>query len=95
MPVAPQEVLAIESTEAFTNGYANIREGRGVTDQVDNLIHDLSRRLDCLGRYDQYIANADGQPDVQTFWRRAKAQDQMNIEQLKLLVAPHLQYDRF
>jgi hypothetical protein len=36
----------------------HIGETHGVADHNHDLIHDLSKRLDALWRYDQYIANA-------------------------------------
>ncbi|MGH7944905.1 MAG: hypothetical protein ACREH8_02525 [Opitutaceae bacterium] len=38
---------------------------------------------------DQYIANADGQIDLQNFWRELKQQEQENVDELKKLVAEH------
>jgi hypothetical protein len=55
----------------------------------------LSRRLDGVWRYDQYIANADGLADLQKFWRNVKAQEQENIQQLKKLLAQHVQTNCF
>jgi hypothetical protein len=51
-----------------------------------DLIHDLGRRLGCLWQYDRCIANADGHPELQAFWRDAKWQEQRSIEQLKKLI---------
>ena len=53
------------------------------------MIHELSRRLDCLWRYDQYIANADGNENLHKFWREVKAQETKNIDQLKKFIAEH------
>jgi hypothetical protein len=51
----------------------------------------LSRRLDGVWRYDQYIANADGQADLQKLWRDVKAQELENIQLLKKLLTAHVQ----
>jgi len=75
--------------------YEHLGESRGIEDHDHDLIHDLSRRLDCLWRYDQYISNAGGRPDIQEFWRGAKAQDQQNIDQLKKLIKQHVQSNCF
>ena len=56
---------------------------------------ELSRRLDCLWRYDQYIANAGGRDELQEFWRGAKSQDQRNIDQIKKLIRQHVQSNCF
>lgn len=75
--------------------YAHLGETRGMADHDHDLIHDLSRRLDCLWRYDQYIANADGQPELQAFWRDAKSQERQSIDQLKQLIKQHIQGNCF
>lgn len=59
------------------------------------LIHQLSRRLDALWRYDQYIANADGREKLQKFWRDMKAQEQENISKLNKLVAEEVKLGCF
>lgn len=71
--------------------YAHLGETRGVADHDHDLIHDLSRRLDCLWRYDQYLANAEGLPELQEFWGSVKSQEQANIDRLKSLVTQHVQ----
>jgi hypothetical protein len=71
--------------------YAHLGATRGMADHDHDLIHDLSRRLDCLWRYDQYIANADGQPGLQKFWRDAKSQEQKSIDHLKQLIKQHIE----
>jgi hypothetical protein len=75
--------------------YEHIGETRGCADHDHDLVHELSRRLDGVWRYDQYIANADGQSDLQGFWRTVKAQEQVNIQQLKKLLAQHVQGNCF
>ncbi len=72
-------------------GFEHIGESRGCENHDHDLVHELSRRLDCLWRYDQYIANADDQTDLQKFWRDVKAQENKNIEQLKRLITQHVQ----
>lgn len=75
--------------------YEHIGETRGCADHDHDLVHELSRRLDGLWRYDQYIANANGLHDLQTFWRGVKAQEQENIKQVKKLIALHIQTNCF
>lgn len=60
-----------------------------------DLIHDLSRRLDALGRYDQYIANADDRPDLQTFWREVQTQEAHNIQRSNELIRREILHDCF
>ena len=59
----------------------HIGETAGCEDHDHDLIHDLSKRLDALWRYDQYIANAEGRPALQALWsvRRMK---QVIIEEI-------------
>lgn len=52
----------------------HIGETCGSADHDRDLVHELSKRLDALWRYDQYIANADGHADLQEFWRGVKRQ---------------------
>ena len=73
----------------------HIGETAGCADHDHDLIHELSKRLDALWRYDQYIANADGQPDLQSFWRDMKSQEQSNIDRLKELVAQEVRKNCF
>ena len=61
----------------------HIGETCGVADHDHDLIHDLSKRLDALWRYDQYIANAEGKPALQDIWRDIKAQEIDNINRMK------------
>lgn len=68
---------------------AHIGETHGAADHDHDMIHELSKRLDALWRYDQYIANADGIPQLQEFWSDMKTQGQENIERLKELIAEH------
>jgi hypothetical protein len=75
--------------------YEHLGETRGMEDHDHDLIHDLSRRLDCVWRFDQYIANAAGRPEIQEFWRNSKTQEQKSIEQLKKLIKQHVQSNCF
>jgi len=77
------------------NEYVHLGETRGMEDHDHDLIHDLSRRLDCLWRFDQYIANAENLPELQAFWRDVKLQEQKNIAQLKKLIRQHVQNNCF
>jgi len=75
--------------------YEHFGETRGIEDHDHDLIHDLSRRLDRLWRYDQYVANAGGRPDLQEFLRGAKTQGQRNIDQRKKMIKQHIQSNCF
>ncbi len=60
-----------------------------------DLIHDLSRRLDALGRYDQYIANAADRPDLQAFWIEVRTHESHHIQRLNELIRCEIQHDCF
>ncbi|HEY0945492.1 MAG TPA: hypothetical protein VGD81_09490 [Opitutaceae bacterium] len=74
---------------------AHIGETQGAADHDHDMIHELSKRLDAVWRYDQYIFNAEGNPDLQRFWRDLKRQDQENVRRLKELVAEHCKKNCF
>lgn len=73
----------------------HIGETQGAADHDHDMIHELSKRLDALWRMDQYIANAEGQINLQNFWRELKRQEQQNVDRLKKLVAEHCASDCF
>jgi hypothetical protein len=77
-------------TLAVEKGLKHVGETCGCADHDHDLIHELSRRLDALWRYDQYIANADRHSKVQKFFEEVKTQEQKNIERLKQLVAEEI-----
>lgn len=69
----------------------HIGETKGCEDHDHDLIHELSKKLDSLWRYDQYIANADGKPDVQALWRDLKSQCKSDVQRLKQLIGGEIQ----
>jgi hypothetical protein len=75
--------------------YQFIGKTRGAEDHDFDLIHELDKRLEALWHYDQYIANADGHPNLQEFWRDLKAQEQKNVKRLKELVAGEVKANCF
>lgn len=64
----------------------HLGETRGCSDHDHDLVHELSRRLDAIWRYDQYIANADWRDQLREFWVDMKCQEQENIIRLKQLL---------
>lgn len=64
----------------------HIGETCGCADHDHDLVHDLSKRLDALWRYDQYIANAEGKPALQELWRTFKRQEIDNIKRVKQMI---------
>lgn len=73
----------------------HIGETAAIADHDHDLVHELSKRIDAVWRYDQYIANAEGNADLQAFWRSLKKQDQENVAKLKALVASEVNKDCF
>lgn len=67
----------------------HIGETRGIADHDHDMIHELSKRLDAVWRFDQYIANASEYDELRAFWAKLKEQEMENVEQLKHLVARH------
>jgi len=62
---------------------------RGIANHDYDMIHELGKRLDSLWKFDIYIANAEGDEQLQNFWSQLKIQEADNIAQLKKLVALH------
>ena len=73
----------------------HLGETCGCADHDHDLVHDLSRRLDALWRYDQYIANAEWRDEIAQVWRDAKAQEQQAIQRLKQLIKQEVRNDCF
>ena len=71
--------------------YEYLGETAGCPDHVHDLIHELSKKLDALWRYDQYIANAEGCPDIQALWHDFKRQGQADVQRLKNLIAAEIE----
>lgn len=82
-------------TLAAEKSLEHIGESRGCANHDHDLVHELSQRLDAYWRYDQYIANAEGKPELQKFWRDLKSQESKNVQRLKELVAGEVQDDCF
>ncbi len=69
----------------------HIGESKGAANHDHDMIHELSKRLDAYWRYDQYIANAEPDPDLQKFWQDMKGQEMQNIGRLKEFITNHCQ----
>jgi hypothetical protein len=73
----------------------HIGETHAVADHDHDLIHDLSKRLDALWRYDQYIANAAGKPALQDLWRDLKRQEIDNTNRIKQMIVEEVRQNCF
>ncbi len=67
-----------------------IGKTKGAADHDHDLVHELSKRLDAVWRFDQYIANAEGHDKLQSFWKQLKGQEQQNVKRLKELIADEI-----
>lgn len=67
----------------------------GCADHDRDLLKDLGRRLDFLWHCDQFIANADGNAELQSLWRDLKKQESQNIKRMKELVAAEIEKNCF
>lgn len=73
----------------------HLGETKGIENHDHDMVHELSKRLDALWRYDQYISNAQGQDSIQAFWKKVKSQEKENVEELKRLIKEHVKADCF
>ncbi|WP_306117855.1 MULTISPECIES: hypothetical protein [unclassified Roseitalea] len=64
-------------------------ETKPMANHDHDMVHEVSKRLDAVWRYDQYIANAEGQDRLRQYWMDVKNQDLKNIETLKELIKAH------
>ncbi len=78
-------------TLAAEKEYAHVGETQGCADHDHDMVHDLSKRLDALWRYDQYIANAKERPDLEMFWKDMKNQEVKNVNRLKQLLREEIE----
>ena len=83
MPIAAEKELA------------HIGAAQGAANHDHDMIHELSRRLDGLWRYDQYSANAEDEPELQGLWQDFKRQEQKNVQRLKDIIKEHCRKDCF
>ena len=65
----------------------HLGETAGCADHDHDLVHELSKRLHALWRYDEYIDNAHFRQQLVDFWTDMKSQEQENIRRLKSLIA--------
>ncbi len=76
--------------EQYQKEVEHIGETSAIEDHDHDMVHELSRRLDALWRYDQYISNAKDFPEIKAYWEKIKSQELQNIEELKNLMKKHI-----
>ncbi len=75
--------------------YAHLGETAGAADHDHDLVKELTKRLDALWHYDQYVANADGKPELQAFWAELKNSEQATVNRLKTFIRQEIARDCF
>ncbi len=73
----------------------HVGETAGMRNHDRDLVNELSKRLDCLWRCDQYIANAEGHQQLESFWQDVKRQEEQNIDRLRSLIRSEIEEDCF
>lgn len=73
----------------------HVGETKAVANHDHDMIHELSKRIDAVWKFDQYIANAGEDEELQKLWKDLKSQEQENVRRLKQLVAKHIESDCF
>lgn len=71
--------------------WEHIGRSQGCADRDHDLVHEISRRLDALWRYDQFIANAEDHPALQACWRDLKTQEMESVAGLKSLIGEEIE----
>lgn len=69
----------------------HIGETKAIANHDHDLVHELSKRLDAVWRYDQCIANAENKPEAKKFWEELKQQDQKTVARLRELIAKEVE----
>ncbi len=66
----------------------HIGETKAVPNNVHDLVHDLSNRIDALWRYDQYMANAEaaGNKEEKKLWSDLRKAEIKTTDKLKSLL---------
>ncbi len=73
----------------------HIGETKAMADHDHDIVHELNKRLDSIWRYDQYIANADADEDLQELWKQCKQEDVKVADKLKRKIAEHIKKECF
>jgi len=68
---------------------------QGLKNHDHDLIEDLNKRVDCIWRLDQYIANAQNDEDLKAFWENLKEAEMQNVNLLRGFIAKHVKAECF
>jgi hypothetical protein len=69
----------------------HIGETKGAADHDHDMIHELSKRLDAVWRYDQYMSNAGDDKELKKLWSDFKVEEQKNVSRLKAVIQKHVE----
>lgn len=69
----------------------HIGESKGAADHDHDMIHELSKRLDAVWRYDQYISNAGDDEELKELWSDFRTEEQKNVTRLKAVIQRHVE----
>lgn len=79
----------------YEKAVEHLGESRVMQNHDHDMVHEMSRKLDALWRYDQYIANAGSHLDLRALWQRMKEQDMENVAELRQLMRNHIEHNCF
>ena len=65
-------------------------ETKAMANHDHDMVQELSKVLDSIWRYDQYIANAEADEDLKSLWQDCKEKDMKIVERLKEKIADHV-----
>lgn len=88
-----QDTFAMTTTAEKT--MEHIGETKGAANHDHDMVHELSKRLDALWRFDQYIANAEKDNELKQLWQDLKAQETENVKRLKACIRTHIEKNCF
>lgn len=91
----PKDNKRMTTTMKTQQPVEHLGESKAVANHDHDMIHELSKRIDAVWKFDQYIANAEEDEELQQFWGDLKNQEQENVRRLKQLVAKHIASDCF
>jgi len=75
--------------------FEHIGETKAMSNHDRDMIHELSKRIDSVWHLDQYIANAQCDKELKTFWIDLKEHEKDNVQRLKKIIARHVEANCF
>jgi len=78
------------TTTQVQNDIRHMGETKAMANHDHDMVQELSKVLDSIWRYDQYIANAEADEDLKSLWQDCKEKDMKIVERLKEKIADHV-----